>query len=314
MSKNIIITEKQVNSFWKTIKQIKKVNSGLLDGLAENCDYKIGFENNSPLEYGHVIGSAEPIAEEVMQPEDVDLSSFEIKDTLNPKLWKNGKLDSRIRLKLLDIADKFIENIEMNINPIDIVITGSLANYNWDETYSDIDLHIIVDFASTKCPKRILKDYFDSKKKVWNEQHDNITIYGFPVELYVQDLDEIHTASGIYSLERNRWLVKPNKKKLGKEETNEDYVREAVAEYMNIIGELSERMDNAKDQTELASIGQDAKKWKKRLKMERKTSLANGGKEYSDGNIIFKTLRRNGYIEKLNDIANKSFDLAISLI
>ena len=117
-----------------------------------------------------------------------------------------------------------------------------------------------------------MKDYFDSKKKIWNEQHDDITIYGFPVELYVQDQDEIHTASGIYSLERNRWLVKPNKKKLGKEETNEDHVRETVAEYMNIIDELSERMDNAKDQTELTSIGRDATKWKKRLKIFMLTS------------------------------------------
>ena len=43
--------------------------------------------------------------EEALSPSEVDLSSFNIKKELNPKFWKDDKLDSRIRIKLLDIAD-----------------------------------------------------------------------------------------------------------------------------------------------------------------------------------------------------------------
>ena len=319
MSKTIYLTEKQLSNLYKSIPQVKKVNSGIMDALAgnegiaaESCDYEIGFEGDSPLNYAHVIGSAEPLAEEV-NPEDVDLSSFEIKDTLNPKIWKNKKLDSRIRLRLLDIADKFIDWLDIEVDPTDIILTGSLASYNWDEKYSDIDLHILVDFSDFSTDEKLLKDYFDSKKKIWNEEHSGINILGFPVELYVQDTKEIHTASGIYSIERNRWLVKPLRKDLGSIDTNEDLIKDTVAEYMNIIDELSEDFDHYQDKVEIRDIYKEASQCMKRLKAERKIGLNSKNKEYSVGNIVFKTLRRNGYIEKIQSLKRQCFNLHYSL-
>ena len=39
--------------------------------------------------------------------------------------------------------------------------------------------------------------------------HENLKIYGFPVEIYVQDVNEEHTANGMYSLESNDWIKVP---------------------------------------------------------------------------------------------------------
>ena len=46
---------------------------------------------------------------------EVDLSSFKKRDTLPPGIWKDEEtLDSRVRLKLLDIADDFWEFINLS--------------------------------------------------------------------------------------------------------------------------------------------------------------------------------------------------------
>ena len=97
-------------------------------------------------------------------PEDIDFSSFEIQDELNPNFWKNDRLDSRIRLKLLDIADDFTDFLNVGwVKPEDITMTGSLANYNWSD-YSDIDLHIIIDYKKVDDRTNFVAEYFKSKK------------------------------------------------------------------------------------------------------------------------------------------------------
>ena len=89
----------------------------------------------------------------------------------------------------------------------DYLFLGSLANYNWSK-YSDIDLHILIDFKKINKDTDLVKDYFDSKKKIWNDEHENLKIYGFQVELYIQDINEENSSGGVYSLEKNKWLIK----------------------------------------------------------------------------------------------------------
>ena len=74
----------------------------------------------------------------------LDLSSFKPQKELNPKIWVKGLLNSRVRLRLLDIADDFINTLPISHSLVDdIILTGSLANYNWSR-YSDFDLHILL--------------------------------------------------------------------------------------------------------------------------------------------------------------------------
>lgn len=250
---------------------------------------------------------------EITNPEDVDLSSFELNDELNPRFWKNGKIDSRVRVALLDIADDFIDSLDVEwAKPIDIIVTGSIANYNWSQEHSDIDLHVVMDFSEVDENVELVKDYFDSKRKNWNDEHQNITIAGFPVELYVQDVNESHASSGVYSLEHNKWLVKPSYDNFDVD-YDKDTVKEKVSEYMNEIDDLCDEYDDSVADIDLSEIHEKAEGLFKRIKDERKKGFENGGDEYNVGNLIFKSLRRNGYIGKLINIRTKTYDEMKSL-
>ena len=122
-----------------------------------------------------------------LYPNQINLKSFEVKKSLNPRIWKNGILDSTIRKRLIEIAKEFITTIKIEKLPvIDIIMVGSSASYNWSK-YSDIDLHILVDFSKIKdiTNEDVLKDYFSCKKNDWNNKHEDLTIHNYPVELYI---------------------------------------------------------------------------------------------------------------------------------
>ena len=149
--------------------------------------------------------------------DDVDLSSFEKQEQLNQNIWDNeDKLNSRVRLKLLDIADDFIDTLGIKwIKPIDIILTGSLCNYNWSR-YSDIDLHVVIDFNEISSKTEFVQEYFNAKKNEWNDLHTDLTIFGFNVELYVENIDNDSVRGGIYSLEKDEWIKKPSLNNISK--------------------------------------------------------------------------------------------------
>lgn len=236
-----------------------------------------------------------------------DLSSFKPQTKLNERVWVNGRLNSKIRLRLLDIADDFIKSLDVNwATPSDIILTGSLANYNWSK-FSDFDLHVLYDFNDVDDRVEFVKEYFDAKKSLWNSKHENLKIYGFPVELYVQDENEKHTSSGVYSVEKDKWLVKPEKNKIKAIKLNKFFIKEKVFDIVVKIDGLIEQYENAKDEHAVEVVSEKAKALFDRIKRIRKDALKNGT-EMSTGNIIFKVLRRIGYIEKLVDLKLKTYD------
>ena len=53
----------------------------------------------------------------------IDFTSFEPQDELNPKIWdSNGLLNPRVRMRLLDIADTFIDGLDIDWVEIDDII------------------------------------------------------------------------------------------------------------------------------------------------------------------------------------------------
>ena len=180
-----------------------------------------------------------------VEADDVNLDSFSVHKTLNPKLWKDGKIDSRVRLKLLDIAWDFVDTLAVPwVQPKDIVITGSIANYNWSK-YSDIDVHVIIDFKKV-WEKRtdFVKDYFKAKKNEWMDAHDDLTVYGFSVEVSVEDVSEKAKSSGVFSLEDNKWISEPDD--LSDARLNTEYIREKSSELMTDIDDELRRIRKAK--------------------------------------------------------------------
>lgn len=269
-------------------------------------------DNGNEVLAGH---SLSDFLEENINPDDIDLSSFNIKTELNPKFWKDGRLDSRIRMKLLDIADDFIEFLGVDwVKPDDIIMTGSLANYNWNKNFSDIDLHILMDY--TKVDKRtdFVSNYFHSQKKLWNEEHKDIKIFGFPVELYVQDTHEKHSSTGIYSLDKDKWLVEPERDKLSKSKINKSHIKTRVAHYIDKIDKLLTIYKIAKDdEYKIRKISERAEKVFDDIKAERKSGLNDKDCEITNGNLIFKCLRRMGYIEKIVNLMSDTYDKMNSL-
>ena len=260
-------------------------------------------------------GLNEDVLSELISPEEVDLSSFKLKNELNPKFWKNNHLDSRIRIKLLDIADDFINFLGIDwIKPEDVTITGSLANYNWNKKFSDIDLHIIVDFSKVDKRTDFVKKYFDAQRKLWNEEHEGLEIFGFPIEVYVQDKNEKHSSTGVYSLDKNKWLTEPDKDKLSDKHLDKEYIKKQVAHYVNIIDDLEEKYNSSNgDKYKSEQIYDKVDAIFDELKRGRTEGLKNANNEMTDENIIWKSLRRMRYIEKMMDLLNKTYSTINSL-
>ena len=238
----------------------------------------------------------------------IDLNSFKPQDELNPKIWKDNKtLNSKVRLRLLDIADEFIDTLDVDWVKIDdIILTGSLANYNWTK-YSDFDVHIIIDFNDVDERVDFVSNYFNSKKKIWNNEHENLKIYGFPVEMYVQDKNEEHTSTGTYSLETNKWIIEPQKENFENINLNKKLIREKVRAIISKIDNISKKIENETDDYKLEELSKKVKFIFDKIKGMRKEGLKKYG-EMSTGNIIFKVLRRMGYIDKLYNLKLSTYD------
>jgi predicted nucleotidyltransferase len=240
------------------------------------------------------------------------LKSFEPQERLNGKLWIGKAIDSRVRLQLLDIADNFIDTLGVSwVKPKDIIITGSICNYNWSE-YSDIDLHIIYDFNEVDDRVDFVKNYFDAKKKVWNDTHEELSIYGFPVEVYVQDSNEEHVSSAIYSLEKNEWIIKPNKDKMESLKADKGTLITKTLEIIGKVDQLEKDLSKEKDKKKIEVISKKAKKIFDKIKQGRQADLKKNG-ELGPLNVLFKILRRCGYLGKLSDLKSKTYDKIMTL-
>lgn len=241
------------------------------------------------------------------------VKSFEIRDTLSDDIFvKEGNvflMHDEIREKLLEITDKFIEFVDVDFFIHDIILTGSLANYNWSK-YSDVDLHILIDFDEIDGDKKkdsigirtIIRNFFDSKRSLWNRQHE-ITIKGYDCEIYVQDVDEKHLSTGIYSVLNNKWIITPEKTL---KSINKDKIIDKAQKFEDLIDRIESNFEKGFD------VDDEINSVKKTLKKFRQCGLDSGG-EFSYENLAFKLLRRNGYIKKLIGIQTSNTDKKLSL-
>lgn len=246
--------------------------------------------------------------ENEVKPNEIDLTSFEQESTLHPKLWvDNYTLDSQVRLRLLDIADDFFDSLEIDwVEPIDIVLTGSICNYNWSK-YSDIDVHIILDFNNIECDKDLLRNYFNSKKNEWSSNHDNLTIYDMDVEFYVEDVSDITVSNGIYSLEKNKWVNEPSIDNSFDLTSNEILLRNVSSEIMTCIDDLHNSYLSTSDEYELKEISKTLSNILDLIYKIREKGLDNKG-ELDELNIIFKIIRRSGYLDLIWDMIDNIYD------
>ena len=221
---------------------------------------------------------------------------------LNPKLWDTiGNLKEAVRDKLLQIADAWVAFTKISPDLVyDVIITGGNVNYNYTDS-SDIDLHVVMSRSAINPDRAFVDEYLQDKKILWTLQHPNISIYGFPVELYAQDIDEKpHANQGVYSLIQNRWIARPQMLDLNFED---DYhLQKKVQFFKDMIDKML--TDNANDDS--IDVLKD------KIKKMRGDSISKEG-EFAFGNLVFKELRNAGYLDKLNDYKKTKQDQILSL-
>ena len=107
----------------------------------------------------------------------------------------------------------------------------------------------------------------------------------------------------------DEWKTSPSLDKLSGE-IEEDEIKTRAAEYMNLIDKI-EMMYNDIDPLQMYYC---CAKLLDKIKAERASGLTNDdAAELTTGNLIFKSLRRSGHIEKLIDIKRRCFDRARSI-
>lgn len=211
---------------------------------------------------------------------------------LNPKIWRDGRLDPLVREKLIKIAQAFEEFVGVDLPVKDYTITGSNANYTWTR-HSDLDLHLIIPGRATDSAREL----YTAKKALWGDQHD-ITIRGLPVECYVQGEDEPHHSTGVYSLTKDQWLIEPKK-------IEPDIDDASVSAKCDSIVRITRAALGEDDLDRLRAV-------KDKITTMRKAGLERAG-EWSVENLCFKTLRNLGLIDDLTERIRELEDAELSL-
>lgn len=241
------------------------------------------------------------VIKEVIEPDNVDTTSIQLHDKLCPLIWEGDKLKPDVRKILLLNAKRFIEfsNAE-NLKFNDITLTGSMANYNYNDN-SDLDVHIVLDYSQISENKEFVADFLKLKKQLWNEKLP-IQVKGHDVELYFQDSGEIHHSSGVYSILKDKWIIKPTKKIINIDTAN---IKLKTADFMNAIDDLESNKNSKNWLNKYKEI-------KDKIKKYRQIGLDSGG-EYSVENLVFKVLRNTGYLEKMVELKNNYLQNELSL-
>ena len=244
------------------------------------------------------------ISKEIKIPANV-LDSFAIKPELNKQLWQNDKLNSEVRTKLIKIADDFFKelNLPSEVKMKDIIFTGSLANFNWSE-YSDIDMHIVLDFSQIEAEDKFKEDFFYAQKALWNQAHD-ITVFKYPVELYVQDIKAKLVASAVYSVKKDKWILQPKREEF---KVNKKVIKQKADRFIDNLKDIKKDYQENK----LQSVVDKVQKLKDKIKNYRTSGLEKGG-EYAIENLVFKTLRRTPFMDILDSYKAKAYDKLMSV-
>lgn len=220
---------------------------------------------------------------------------------LNSKFWNDQKLKPEVRKHLVMIANKWAVFSKIPKSGIkDIILTGGNANYNYTK-FSDLDVHLIIDFSSvSECDADFVDEFLMDKKTIWQLTHD-IKIYGVTVELFAHE-DRPHKKSqGVYSLTKDKWLQEPKQKEI--DYSKDDLLKSKVDHYVHMINyALKHHTDD------LSTL----KKMKDRIKGMRDSAIQKAG-EFSVENLVFKELRNRGILDKMTDHIRNLQDKKLSL-
>jgi len=227
--------------------------------------------------------------------------TLEYHNELNSKFWDGEKLKPAVRAHLLMIAKKWAKFAKIPASGIkEIILTGGNANYNYTK-FSDLDVHLIVDFSSViECDPEFVQEFLMDKKTIWQLTHD-IKIYGVNVELFAHEDRPHKKKQGVYSLTNDKWAQKPKQEKINFNE--DDLLKSKVEHYVHMI---NYSLKHHEDEVSLL------RKIKDGIKGMRDSAIQKAG-EFSVENLVFKELRNRGILDKMSDHIRNLEDKKLSL-
>ena len=223
----------------------------------------------------------------------IDFSSLEAKDALSPALWDDAELMDEMRLKLVQVAQDFLDHLGLKIMMKDLLLVG----FNYSD-YSDIDLHIILDFSKISEDKDLLRKYFILAKSKWNKTR-SLMLAGHDVEIYVEDVNDDRIPTATYSLLRDQWVSEPSREGL-------------TIDYEGVTKKVNEKMDEVDELQALYEQGVYDEAYelgtmlRSKLRNFRQAGLDKDG-EFSNENLAFKVLRRSGILDRMNEYVKNSY-------
>lgn len=290
--KDYITSINEVGGYRNRIKSYISDRNSMLDQ---------GGQKNSP-PYTKKMGTHVTFDKQL--EEEVGPESFETRDTLEPRIWEDNKLNPEIKDNLIKIAKDFIDGLPVPVKIKDITLTGSLANYNWSN-YSDVDLHIIVDFLDVDENRALVKAFFDNARMRWNDKHD-IKVKGYDVEIYVEDSRESHKSSGVYSILRDDWNKEPKRFQSSIDFSAARRKADDIEFQVNIV-------DNLVISQKYRSALRNIERLKGKIRNMRRAGLESPQQEFSVENITFKILRRNGILDLLDQLKTQAYDSMLDI-
>jgi predicted nucleotidyltransferase len=239
--------------------------------------------------------------------EEIEIEeAIEKHDELNPALFnKDATLKVEVKEKINEIVEEFLKDfieVEVELTVQDIILTGSNASYNYTKD-SDLDIHIIADTSKIEDTLNLHKVIYNAYKSAFNKKFE-IELNKVPVEIYVETQDTPLVSNGIYSVMNDEWVKEPTKDDIP--EVDQEAIDKAFKPWEKRYKALVDKItDETEDESEID-------KFIDKLYELRQKGLAEEG-EYSIGNLVFKEVRNNGYLDNLKELRHKVIAQRLSL-
>ncbi|MFX1590510.1 MAG: hypothetical protein ACFFC1_20440 [Promethearchaeota archaeon] len=253
-----------------------------------------------------------------------------IREKLASDVWTTDEehIKPKHRKFILDNLEKWLNKMDVNQEPSKISIIGSITTFQYSDS-ADIDVNVVLDLTDSQFEE--LKKLLPNGKNLPGTKH--------PVNYYVDKkaLENIKKRNSIYDLKNDRWEKKPEKKDV---KIPYAYVMEIAKFFMagidNRVGEYERdkhELELYKSYLEDATVKIDSDELQAAISLKESEILADldslyvalkmvkgfRGKAYekdyepdflisidikdsdfSVNNLVYKTLERFGYLDKLH--------------
>lgn len=251
-----------------------------------------------------------------------------IHDDLSDDVWTNGKIQKKHRDYILNKLKTWLDKMDVEKEPTKVVVVGSITSYQYADT-SDIDVNVVIDISDNKRDELI--EFLPNESLLPGTKH--------PVNYYISKdaEDNIEKRDSAYDLIKNEWIKKPEKSDIvipysyvleiakffmdGIDDRVAEYERDKVE--LELYKEYQKRKDINIDKDRLSEeiaekemeIKADLDAIYTALKMvkafrnkafeedyepEFLIKIETKSPDFSINNLVYKTIERFGYLEKLN--------------